>query len=110
MREQAFLAMAVNRYLEFEGLYEFLEGMMKSLGREPPSKDVVREFFAEMHPNTYGQVTFTQFQKVVDLDGDVVAAYDRFRNGRGRNLQKSKTPRKRSKSPRKRSKSPRPKT
>merc|ERR1712130_693334 len=45
LREQAFLAMAVNRYLEFEGLYEFLEGMMKSLGREPPSKDVVREFF-----------------------------------------------------------------
>ena len=78
LREQAFLAMASGRMLEKKGLYDFVDAMMKSSGMNSPEMSLVTEFFELMKPNNYGQVSFSQFQRAIDIDGDVVRAYNAF--------------------------------
>ena len=79
LREKAFMAMAdSSRSLDSKGLHEFLSWNMQRIGRKAPSQKKVARFFEAMHPNNYNLVGFSQFVKVVDADGDVIAAFDRF--------------------------------
>merc|ERR1712087_751502 len=74
-REAAYLVMCDSRHdsLTLQSLYEYIAHFEK----DAVSKKTVRGFFETMKPNaSNGDVSFSNFVKAIDDNGDVVAAYE----------------------------------
>ena len=83
LRERSFLVMCdESKMIGFKALMDYI---VLRYGDKKPSRKTVRRFFDSMKPNANGMVSFSKFIRAIDADGDVVAAFKRFRkSGRSR--------------------------
>jgi len=76
LRERAFLVMCdENKMIDAEMLFGYIE----HFGKEKASREAVEQFFEFMKPNAKRLVTFSKFVRAIDEDGDVCAAFERFK-------------------------------
>merc|ERR1719295_1100500 len=58
---------------------DFVDFLRYKLDRKKIPKKAIRRFFESMKPNHNDQISYSRFVHAVDSDGDVVAAFRRFR-------------------------------
>ena len=76
LRERSFLIMCdENKMVDAEALRLYIE----HFGGNKVAMKALKPFFESLKPNINGKVTFSKFVRSIDDDGDVVAAFDRFK-------------------------------
>merc|ERR1719491_1123105 len=78
-RERSFLIMCdENKMVSYRDFFDFLS---YKLNRKKVLKKAMRRFFETMKPNHNDQISYSRFVHAVESDGDVLAAFRRFRKG-----------------------------
>jgi len=81
LRERAFLVMCdESKSVDLQSMCDYIA----HFGRMKVRKKTAKGFFESMKPNERSLVSFSKFVKVIDENGDVVAAYKRFKTSKKR--------------------------